>query len=248
MVGPPGSACQNHLMGTRDDRRYSLPLYSVAEAARYLDVPASTFRAWVHGYERTAAGRGRVVGDPIVTSLPPQGGAAIPFVGFVEGFVLTALRRAGVPLQRIRPALNYLQRELGLAHALASRRLYTDGAEVLYDYAERRAGAAEARALELVVARSGQGVFTEAVQSYLRRIEFASDELARLIHLPQYRGADVVVDPERSFGAPIFAHGGSRIEDVIATFKAGEDLETVAEEFGVPRSDLLDVLRVNVAA
>ena len=86
------------------------------------------------------------------------------------------------------------------------------------------------------------------VESYLERIEFADDDLARLIHLPQYRGADVVVDPERSFGAPIFAHGGSRIDDVLATFKAGEDLDILVQEFGVSRSDLLDVLRVSVAA
>jgi uncharacterized protein (DUF433 family)/transposase-like protein len=241
--------CHNQTVATKTaDRRYSVPLYSAAEAARYLDVPPSTFRVWVHGY-RPAGGEGtRTAGSPIVTSLPPKNGAIIPFVGFAEAFVLTALRRAGVPLQRIRPALDYLQRELGLRHALASRRLFTDGAEVLYDYAERQAGTAEARALDLVVVRSGQGVFTEVVQNYLRRIEFADDDLARLIHLPQYRGADVLVDPERSFGAPIFARGGNRIEDVIATFKAGEDLDTLVEEFGVPRQELLDVLRVNVAA
>jgi uncharacterized protein (DUF433 family) len=235
-------------MQRKEDRRYSLPLYSVAEAARYLDVPVSTFRTWVRGYGRRPGGGSGVSGSWIVTSTTSQGGAVIPFVGFAEGFVLAALRKAGVPLQRIRPALGHLQRELGLDHALASRRLYTDGAEVLYDYAERRADPAEARALDLIVVRSGQGVFTGVVESYLERIEFADDDLARLIHLPQYRGADVVVDPERSFGAPIFARGGSRIDDVLATFKAGEDLDILVQEFGVSRSDLLDVLRVNVAA
>jgi uncharacterized protein (DUF433 family) len=244
-----GGRCQNQTVTTkRDDRRYSVPLYSAAEAARYLGVPPSTFRAWVYGYGRVDHERTRAASGPIVTSLSPENGATIPFVGFAEAFVLTALRRAGVPLQRIRPALDFLQRELGLQHALASRRLFTDGAEVLYDYAERQAGAAEARALELVVVRTGQGMFTEVVQSYLRRIEFADDDRARLIHLPQYRGADIVVDPERSFGVPIFAHGGNRIEDVIATFKAGEDLDTLVMEFGVRREEILDVLRVNVAA
>ena len=46
------------------------------------------------------------------------------------------MRRSGVPLQRDRPALEQLDAQFGLAHALASRRLYTDGAEVLFDYAE----------------------------------------------------------------------------------------------------------------
>jgi hypothetical protein len=36
-------------------------------------------------------------------------------------------------MQRIRPAIDVLSQEVGLEHALASRRLYTDGAEVLFD-------------------------------------------------------------------------------------------------------------------
>jgi hypothetical protein len=36
-------------------------------------------------------------------------------------------------MQRIRPAINALHRELGLEYALASQRLFTDRAEILYD-------------------------------------------------------------------------------------------------------------------
>ena len=64
------------------------------------------------------------------------------------------MRRVGVPLQRIHPAITHLQERFGIEHALASRRLYTDGAKVFYDYAERagdRAAADAAR--ELVVVR-----------------------------------------------------------------------------------------------
>jgi uncharacterized protein (DUF433 family) len=227
------------------DRRYSVPLYSIAEAARYLDVSSSTFQTWVRGYQRRPKGRRPVSGDAIVTALEPQGGKVIPFIGFAEGYVLAALKKAGVPLQRIRPALDHLQRTLGVDHALASKSLYTDGAEVLYDYARSHGDSPEARsARDLVVVRNQQRVFNETVDSYLRRIEFAADDRARLIHLPQYHGAQVVVDPERSFGAPIFAHGANRVEDVLAAFKAGEDLNTLSAEFGVPMADVLDVLRV----
>ena len=53
--------------------------------------------------------------------------ATVPFVGFTEAFVLGALRGAGVPMQRIRPAVAKLSAEIGLDHALASQRVYTDG-------------------------------------------------------------------------------------------------------------------------
>ena len=143
-----------------------------------------------------------------------------------------------------------LQRELGIEHALASKALYTDGAEVLYDYAENHGDSPEARsARELVVVRQGQRVFNEVVHSYLRRVEFSrDDQWAQLIHLPRYQHADVVADPHRSFGVPIFARGGVRLETVLAAFKAGADIETLTAEYGVPADELLDVLRVHTAA
>lgn len=115
---------------------------------------------------------------------------------------------AGVPLQRIRPALDRLRDELGIKHVLASRKLYTDGAEVFYDCAEHAGDTPEARsARELVVVRNGQRVFNEIVDSYLTRIDFYDDQWARVIHLPKYGPTDVVVDQQRGFGAPIFANG-----------------------------------------
>jgi excisionase family DNA binding protein len=159
--------------------RFSAPLYTVAEAARYLDVPDSTIRSWVHGYRRARDGGREVRGRPVLTSLAADRGArgaAIPFVGLAEGLVLTAMRRSHVPLQRIRPALERLQQEFGLGHALASRRLYTDGAEVLFDYAKHGADADAAQAVrELVVVRNGQRVFNEVVEDYLRLVRFAPD-------------------------------------------------------------------------
>jgi uncharacterized protein (DUF433 family) len=226
--------------------RFFSPLYTVGEAARYLDVPASTLASWAKGYRRAGKGRPAVTGSPVLTTVPsPRRGPVIPFVGLAEGLVLTAMRRAGVPLQRIRPALARLDKELGLQHALASSRLYTDGAEVLYDYAETGEDEDAARAArELVVVRSDQRVFNEVVDAYLRRLEFADDGYVQLIRLPAYEVAEVVVDPARGFGQPIFARGGARLEDALALFRAGEPLDVVAEEYGVPRAQLEDAVRI----
>ena len=233
--------------GTDALGRFDVPLYTVAEAARYLDVPESTLRTWTHGYRRHADGRPDVLGAPVLTAMSRRGrnGPVIPFVGLAEGLVLTAMRRSGVPLQRIRPALTRLESELGLQHALASRRLYTDGAEVLFDYAEHGDDPAAARAArELVVVRNDQRVFNEIVESYLSRVEFGADGYARLIRLPAYEVAELVVDPERGFGQPVFARGGARLEDALSLFRAGESLDVVADEYGMPVDELEDAVRI----
>ena len=227
--------------------RLSTALYTVPEAARYLDVPASTLNSWAHGYRNHPPGRRAVIGAPILTTVPRRAARlpVIPFIGLAEGAVLTAIRRSGVPMQRIRPALEQLDAQIGLSHALASRRLYTDGAEVLFDYAEATDDPALVRAaLDLVVVRNGQRVFNEVVAAYLRRVEFDDNGYVRMIRLPAYEVADIVVDPSRGFGQPIFAHGGARLGDALGLFRAGEPLDVVADEYGIPRDHLEDAVRI----
>lgn len=230
-----------------DPLRFETPLYTIAEAARIVDVPASTLATWAQGYVRRFPDRPDVHGDPIVSYVAPtrDHGPAIPFVGLAESLVLAAVRRSGVPMQRIRPAIRALQQEIGVDHALASKRLFSDGAEVLFDYGERQPATEEGRAaLQLVVVRSGQRVFVDVIADYLRRIEYAPDGYASLVRLPAYQTARIVADPRRAFGAPIFERGGARLDDVLERFWAGESLDDLVGEFGVPRTHLEDALRV----
>jgi hypothetical protein len=70
-------------MSTHDDR-FVVPLYSSAEAARHLDVPASTFRSWARGYRNQPPGRPPVVGEPIVTTVPADAGVGRAVLGKVD--------------------------------------------------------------------------------------------------------------------------------------------------------------------
>lgn len=227
---------------TNDDIRFNKALYTVAEAARVIDVPSSTLATWTRGYVRDRDDRPAVIGEAFVTSFPAEGRCpSIPFIGLAEAMVLAALRQSGVPMQRVRPAIAALEREIGIGHALASRQLYSDGAEVLYDFSAEQVDVDVVASL--VVVRNGQRVFVDVIRDYLRRIEFGPDGYANLIHVPGYRSA-VVCDPLRSFGRPIFVHGGTRVDDVIARFQTGDSIEDLTEEFGVSISDIEDALRV----
>lgn len=229
--------------------KFQAPLYTQAEASRFLGLSESTFRNWALGYRHVIGGR-EVTGAPILTAFGGAGhrGPNVPFVGLAEGYALAAIRKAGVPLQRIRPALEQLNTELGLDHALASKKLYTDGVEVLFDYAEKTGGGEGDAVRELVVVRNSQRVFADVVHGYLRRIEFGADGFASAVPLPGFRKAQLVADVHRSFGQPVFRHGGARLEDAISLFKAERDINVVSEAYGIPRDQLEDVLAVLIRA
>jgi uncharacterized protein (DUF433 family) len=219
-----------------------VPLYTVGEAARFLGVPPSTFGTWARGYTRHPTGhRTPVIGKPVITAFEARrGDPEIPFVGLAEAMVLAGMRRAGVSLQHIRRAVDVLESEIGFEHALASRRLYTDGAQLLFDYSEK---VPAERLNHLTVVVSGQRVFADVIRDYLLRISYADDGLADRVVLPMTDRQLLEVDPRRSFGQPIFLRGGVRYEDVVDRWRAGEPLAEVAADFAVPIEDVEDVLR-----
>ncbi len=216
-----------------DDPRIARAIFTLRETAGYLGIPPSTVHWWA---------RSQVSSPPLITCFPTHGReATVPFIGFAEAFVLSSFREAGVPLQRIRPAVEVLTKEIGVEHALASRRLYTDGAEVLFDYAERHG---DSEVMDLVVLRTSQRQFADVVKDYLRRIDYGGDGWADSVRLPTYANAEVVVDPRVAFGMPLVVDGGARVEDLVDRFNAGDSVADIAADFDVPAEQVEDVIRV----
>ena len=177
------------------DPRTAVPLFTLRECAAYLQTPLSTLHAWVRPKD----------GAPLVTVLTPSGRqATVPFVGFAEAFVLGALRQAGVPMQRIRPAVKKLDEEIGLEHALASRQVYTDGAELIYDYASH-SGDEEL----LTVVRTGQEHLARRDPRLPATDHTGTTAGQRACGCPHITNAEVTVDPRQAFGQPMVVHGGA---------------------------------------
>lgn len=159
--------------------------------------------------------------------------------------MLASFRRAGVPLQRIRPAVEVLAKEIGIEHALASKQLYTDGAEVLFDYATKHG---EAEVMDLVVVRTQQRQFSSVVKGYLKRIHYGGDGWADSVQLATYEHAKVIVDPTVAFGLPLVVAGGARVEDLVDRFQAGDSVSEISADFSVPSEQVEDVIRVATLA
>lgn len=202
------------------DLRFSRPLMSMADAARHLGIPQQTFHRWARGYER---------GGPLLHVADTESirRATVPFVALAEAWVLEGLRKAGVRPQKIRPALERLQREFGREYVLVSPALVTDGISVLWDFSRTEAGAG------LIEGGTGQAVIREIVHDYLKYVGFGSDGYPDQLELKPFEPSKVVIDPYRASGQPVFYGSGAKVANVAAMLKAGEDPGVVAEEHGV---------------
>ncbi|ORA40575.1 hypothetical protein BST19_27720, partial [Mycobacterium bouchedurhonense] len=58
----------------------------------------------------------------------------------------------------------------------------------------------------------------------------------------QYGAADVVLDPYRGYGQPVFDKSGAKVADALGPLRAGETFETVAHDYGVTEAELRDAL------
>src|SRR5258705_2153345 len=167
---------QTSMYGGRDP--VELPAYSIQEAGRLLCVSPSTVRAWTLGQRRGKRGAFR----PVI-EIADRTERFLSFRNLVELHVLVAIRRQyGVSLQNVRRAVNFMRSHLHEDHPLASRRMLTDGKDLLI----RHAG-------ELLnVSRAGQ-VEMDIVSAFLYRIEFKRD--GALLRLFPFTTTSIVNDP-----------------------------------------------------
>ncbi len=226
------------------DVRFTVPLFTVAEAARFLDVPSSTFASWVKGHQRAVPPRTIADGAPVVTGLAAElhGGPSIPFGGLAEAMFLSALRSMGMWLRQVRPALDMLWDQVAVAHPFASRQLLVAGPELLADISgsDTLDAAVRRSARDLIVLRGDQYVFRDRIARFLRLIEY-DDTYASRLHLPRYEVAAIAVDTDTNFGRPYFAYNGTPLEVVKGMLNISETVGAVADHFDLPVDQVTDV-------
>jgi uncharacterized protein (DUF433 family) len=231
---------QSPLYQGRDPRE--LPAYGLAEAARYLRIPAATLRAWLVGrtYPRQS-GVGSF--EPLIR--PADGGAArLSFNNLVEAHVLRALRTEhGVPIRAVRPALAYAERELGMARLLLSDELRTHAGQLFLDFYG-----------DLVnLSRSGQLALRKILEAHLQRVERDERSLPRRLY-PFLTGAltdgprTIVIDPHVSFGRPTVAGHGVSTEVLARRIDAGESVDDLALDYALARQQIEEAIVFEKAA
>jgi uncharacterized protein (DUF433 family) len=201
-------------------RSYEVANYSSVEAALYLRLKLQDVRRWA--------------GEGVISS--PHGG--ISFLNLLELHIVKGLRREfGLPLQRVRRALEeYGQTEYS-EHPLLDPRLETDGIHLfLHDGDEY-----------LNLNRPNQRGFPQILSTYLRRIDRLAN--GELNFFPFIAGEDaqeprsIQMSPNIAFGRPVLANTGIATDVIAGRFRARDSVSDLADEYCVPISMIEDAVR-----
>jgi uncharacterized protein (DUF433 family) len=198
--------------------------YGLAEAARYVKLPAATLRSWVAGREYP---RAKGVGHfrPLIHP-PRKQPPVLSFWNLVEAHVLRSLRTEhGVSLKELRQALDYAERTLQVKRLLLRKELRTDAGKVFLD-----------RYGELIeLSASGQIAMRMLFEEHLKRVEW--DEWKFPVRLYPFISADtpaprtIAIDPKIAFGRPVIARAGISTAAIAGRIDAKEPASELAADY-----------------
>jgi uncharacterized protein (DUF433 family) len=162
---------------------------------------------------------------------------------FVETRLLAEYRDAGVPMIRMRPAVEALRQELKVSYPLASARtwLRPEGRNLVRVIQEEVNLDPH---LALVVVAPGQMLAWSAEADRFRAaIEWTGegDDAEPRWLRPAAGIEEVVVDPLRGFGEPVVR--GVRTEIIRELVQAGESQDAIAEAYELPRESVEAAVR-----
>lgn len=210
------------------------PLYAFSQVDRILGVKSGTSERWIDGYTRA----GKI--HPPVIRPESTGDEIVTWGEFIEARFLAEYRDQGVPLIKMRPAVERLREELNTLYPLASAQtwLAVEGRELVRKVQE---AVGLDRRLLLVVVRNDQQMldWSPPAQEFADSLHWQSagrgrnkrQIVGRLNPDPAIR--DVVVDPLQRFGEP--STRGVPTEVIRELYAAGDPIEMIAELYSLPR-------------
>jgi hypothetical protein len=172
-------------------------LYTPAEAARLLHIPAPKISRWLSGHR--IANR---TYEPLWSPEIDLGNETLclGFHDLMELRVADAFIKAGLSAIQVRAAIILARDLMGKDRPLSTNRFRTDGREIFFTVIETDE-TGESREALLNLFRK-QYEFKSILDPILKSVEFGSDGDPQ-IWWPAGRRTNIVVDPERAFGQPI---------------------------------------------
>jgi uncharacterized protein (DUF433 family) len=215
------------------------PAYSASEAARILNLPVATLKAWCFGQAyRSPTGPKRF--QPVIRPAD-ENGRLLSFANLCELHILSAIRRRHkISLPKVRDSVEYVRSHLGAARPLIDRDFRTNGIDLFVEHASQL----------LNVTKQGQKALRGDFELALARIERDRNgspirlfPFSRTSALAAEQPRSVVIDPRLAFGRPVLSQKAVPTEIIFDRFRAGDSLAEMAKDYGVDEKEIEEALR-----
>lgn len=208
-------------------------LYSLTEAERLTRVPVRRIKRWVTGYWFTHRGK-RVWSEPVIgTDVGPIGDVPVlDFADLMEVRFLNEFRVQHIGWAAIRFAAARAKEFLNTSHPFSSKRFVVHGRSILAEVYDE---AGDRHLLDLI---KDQWIFERVI--FDRKWLHYDDQDQPQWWSPLGPDRRVMINPRRSFGAPIAS--GIRTKILYGTFKAEKSVEAVADWYAVEPEAVSDAV------
>jgi uncharacterized protein (DUF433 family) len=222
------------LVHDREPNLLNAGLYTVPEAARLTRVSVGKIRRWLEGYDFRSGMSVRHSAAVWEGEIKPlDNKLALSFRDLLELRFVDAFIRLGVSWRTMRRAHANAQQELKTTHPFCSRRIETDGKNILLRQAKEDSDEA---LLNLV---THQREFSRIVQDFLKELEFSGDDI---IWWPLGKERQIIVDPRRNFGQPTVVKSGVPATALARSVKANSSIDEVARWYEVQNDEVQDAV------
>lgn len=228
------------IYGGTDPR--DIPVYSIPDAARYIRIPEGTIRSWTVGRDYPITNGSNFFSPLIeIKDCKPR---LLSFTNLVEVHVLRAIRKQHkVQIDKVRDALDYVEKELDVPHPLAQLSFATDGVDLFIT-----------RYSSLINASNkGQMELKKSFTTHLKRIE--PDDTGLAIKLYPFTQSSekssprlVVINPRIAFGRLVIAGTGITGSILAERFRAGDSIEELAKDYSCEAIKIEEAIRCEYKA
>jgi uncharacterized protein (DUF433 family) len=150
----------------------------------------------------------------------------LSFLDLIELRFVRDFLDEGVTLHVIRRAARAAEELFDSAHPFAVKRFVTDGKSI---FAQASKDEGDDRMIDLL---KKQHVFSHIVTRFIRQLKYGADQGVEQWY-PMGPERPILVDPRRSFGAPIIL-SGVPTSTIARIHAAGSTVQKIADWYGVP--------------
>jgi uncharacterized protein (DUF433 family) len=198
----------------------SAPAYSIAEAARFLNVKPQTVREWFRG------------ANPVLNNSK----GLISFMDIIQAHVLHTIRRGyHIPMKQVRKASDTLKRIGGSLDYLAHKDFYHDKVHLFLQLDEGLISLSE----------GGQFVDKEIITEGLRQLMYGYDGFTE-IFFPKANGVvqtDFGINPKVNYGKLYLSRIGVGAEAIRDRFFAGEKIVDICADYRATQTEVEEAIR-----